>query len=133
MKPSNETMLAFYQQLGRVFYGVAAADKDIRLEEVERLDEIVKKFWLLQEDTFDEFDVDAAYQIEIVFSWLNNNDWDKENLLEDFKDFTEEHPKLFGFRNKRLINGTAASIADSFHGTNKAESKYIENLKDILK
>ena len=63
MKPSNETMLAFYQQLGRVFYGVAAADKVIRLEEVERLDEIVKKFWLSQEDTFDEFDVDAAYQI----------------------------------------------------------------------
>jgi hypothetical protein len=132
MKPSNETMLHFYQQLGRVFFGVAEADGTVREEEIERLDEIVQKHWLGLEDTFDEFDTDSAYQIEIVFAWLNNNDWDKDNILEDFKDFKEEHSKLFGYKNRLLIQGTAQAIAKSFYGTNKAENLYLNDLRKIL-
>lgn len=132
MTPSNETMLHFYQQLGKVFYGVAAADGTVREEEIIRLDEIVKKHWLGLEDTFDEFDTDSAYQIEIVFAWLNNNDWEQEDILGNFKDFKEEHPSLFGYKNRLLIQGTAQAIAKSFYGENKAEGAFLGKLRDIL-
>jgi hypothetical protein len=132
MKPSNETMVSFYQQLGRVFYGIAAADKNVREEEILRLDEIVRNYWLPLENTFDNFDVDSAYQIEIVFAWLNNNDWNKEDILGKFKDFKEEHPSLFGYKNRLLIQGTAQAIAKSFYGENKAEGVFLKKLKAIL-
>ncbi|MFT6879771.1 MAG: hypothetical protein ACI9DJ_002421 [Algoriphagus sp.] len=132
MKPSNETMLHFYQQLGQVFYGAAAVDGVVREEEIERLNDIVKKYWLNLEDTFDEFNTDSAYQIEIVFAWLNNNDWNKENILGKFKDFKEEHPSLFGYKNRLLVQGTAQAIAKSFYGENKAEGIFLKKLKAIL-
>lgn len=132
IKPSSETMLSFYQQLGRVFYGIAAADAVVRDEEVELLDSIVQNYWLPLEKVFDEFNTDAAYQIEIVFAWLNSNDWDKENILENFVDFKSEHSKLFTPKNNTLILDTAEAIADSFHGINKAELSYLKKLKNIL-
>ena len=42
MKPSIETMNAFYQQLGRLFYAVAAIDKTVAPQEVAQLKKIVK-------------------------------------------------------------------------------------------
>lgn len=133
MKPSNETMLSFYQQLGKLFYGIAHADGIVRFNEIEKLDSIVKEFWLPLEDTFDEFDTDSAYQIEIVFSWLNENDWEQKNILPDFQDFMEEHPKLFSKANRQLIYDTAEQIAESFHGMNKEEKSYLTELGHLLK
>ncbi|WP_304234618.1 hypothetical protein [Jiulongibacter sediminis] len=132
MKPSNETMLAFYQQLGKVFYGIAHVDGTVRFDEVEKLDIVVKNHWLPLEDTFDEFETDSAYQIEIVFSWLNENDWDQENILPDLKDFMKEHPKLFSKANRQLIYDTAEQIAESFHGMNKKEKSYLIELGHLL-
>ncbi|AWV97866.1 hypothetical protein [Arcticibacterium luteifluviistationis] len=133
MKPSNETMLSFYQQLGRVFYGIADADGTVRLGEVEKLDSIVKEHWLPLEDTFDEFDTDAAYQIEIVFSWLHENNWHEGNTLDEFGDYMKEHPKLFTEKNRQLIYNTAEKIAESFHGFNKKETTFLHQLSDLLK
>ncbi len=38
--------------------------------EIERLKEDVRKYWLTVDSIEDEFGTDAAYQIEIVFNWL---------------------------------------------------------------
>lgn len=132
MKPSAETMMAFYQQLGRVFYGVANADGTVRKEEEQKLDELVKNYWVPQENTFDEFHTDSAYQIEIVFSWLEENDWNKDHILADFKDFTEEHPSLFTSKNRQMIMETAEYIADAFHHMNQKEVKFLTELGHIL-
>lgn len=133
MKPSNETMLSFYQQLGRVFYGIADADGTVRFDEVEKLDSIVKEHWLPLEDTFDEFDTDSAYQIEIVFSWLHENDWHEGNTLQEFSDYMKEHPKLFTEKNRQLIYNTAEKIAESFHGFNKKETTFLHALSSLLR
>lgn len=133
MTPSNETMLSFYQQLGRVFYGIADADGTVRFDEVAKLDDIVKEHWLPLEDTFDEFDTDSAYQIEIVFSWLHENDWHEGNTLKEFADYMKEHPKLFTEKNRQLIYDTAEKIAESFHGFNKKETTYLHQLSEMLK
>jgi len=44
MKPSSQTMLHFYQQLGKLFYSIAAVDGTVREEEIKKLIEIVRYF-----------------------------------------------------------------------------------------
>jgi hypothetical protein len=132
MKPSNETMLSFYQQLGRVFYGIADVDGTVRLDEVEKLDKIVKEQWLPLEDTFDEFETDSAYQIEIVFAWLHENNGYDGDILKEFGEYMQEHPKLFTEKNRQLIYDTAENIAESFHGFNKKETTYLHQLSSLL-
>ena len=132
MTPSNETMISFYQQLGKVFYGIANADGTVRLQEVEKLDTIVKEHWLPLEHTFDEFNTDSAYQIEIVFSWLHENGGYESNTLKEFEEFIKVHPKLFTEINRQLIYDTAEKIADSFHGFNKDETTFLHELSRVL-
>jgi tRNA C32,U32 (ribose-2'-O)-methylase TrmJ len=43
MKPSHQTMTHFYEHLGKVFYSIAAIDKSIRKEEIEKLKQIIKR------------------------------------------------------------------------------------------
>jgi hypothetical protein len=132
MTPSNETMQNFYQQLGRVFYGIADIDGTVRLDEVEKLHKIVHEFWLPLENTFDEFETDSAYQIEIVFSWLHENNGYDGDILKEFGEFMKEHPKLFTEKNRQLIYDTAENIAESFHGFNKKETTYLHRLSSLL-
>ncbi|WP_369752755.1 hypothetical protein AB3G34_13690 [Flavobacterium sp. WC2409] len=132
MEPSDKTMVRFYQLLGKLFYCIAAADNTIRKEEINQLKKIVQKEWLPLENTFDEFGSDSGYQIEIVFDWLINNQWDIENVFFDFKIFREEHQHLFTTTIKELILKTAEAIAKSFSGKNKSESVLISKLIVIL-
>ncbi|WP_291100349.1 MULTISPECIES: hypothetical protein [unclassified Flavobacterium] len=132
MKPSDKTMIHFYQQLGKVFYSVATVDKTVREEEITRLKEIVKKEWLPLENTFNEFGDDSAYQIEIVFDWLVENDWNIGDVISDFEFFKKEHPSLFTESVNTLILKTAKVIADSFSGKNKSELVLINELSGIL-
>ena len=94
MKPSHQTMIRFYEHLGRVFYCIAAVDKIVQKVEIERLKEIVKNEWLPLENTLNEFGDDTAYQIEIVFDWLVENDWSIGKVIPNFKIFRKER---FGF------------------------------------
>jgi len=125
-------MIHFYQQLGRVFYSIASADKVVRKEEIKKLNEIIKKHWLPLEDSLNEFGDDTAYQIEIVFDWLMENDWIIGEVMSDFKNFKKEHPHLFTSKVNSLILKTARSIADSFSGINKSEQVLINELAEIL-
>jgi len=125
-------MIHFYQQLGKLFYGVASADKTVRKEEIAQLKEIVKKEWVPIENTFNEFGDDSAYQIEIVFDWLVENDWNIGKVIPNFKIYRKEHPSLFNPQVNDLILKTAKAIADSFSGKNKSESVLITELSDIL-
>ena len=67
MKPSNQTITHLYEHLGKVFYTIAAIDKTIRKEEIEKLKQIIKTEWLPLETSFNDFNDDSAYEIEIVF------------------------------------------------------------------
>jgi oligoendopeptidase F len=132
MKPSHQTIIHFYQQLGKLFYSVASVDKTVRKEEIAQLNEIVKKEWVPIESTFNEFGDDAAYQIEIVFDWLVENDWNLGKIIPDFENFKKEHPSLFTPQVNDLILKTAKAITNSFSGKNKSESILIEKLRTVL-
>lgn len=132
MKTSDKTMVHFYQQLGKIFYSIAAVDGIVRKEEIIRLKKIVQREWLPFEHTFDEFGSDSAYQIEIVFDWLTKNKWDYDQTLPDFKIFRREHESLFTPKVNALIMKTAEAIAKAFSGKNKSEHVLISQLNFIL-
>lgn len=132
MKPSHQTIIHFYQHLGKLFYGFASVDKTVRKEEIAKIREIVKKEWLPIENSISEFGVDDAYQIEIVFDWLVENDWKIGKTIPDFEGFKKEHPSLFTPQVNDLILKTAKAITNSFSGKNKSESVLIDKLRDVL-
>ena len=132
MKPSDKTMVLFYQQLGKLFYSIAAVDKTVREEEIKQLKKIVQQEWLPLENTFDVFGTDSAYQIEIVFDWLAENQCNYKQILPDFKLFRTEHSSLFTPQVNALIIKTAKAIASSFAGENKSEHVLISQLHAVL-
>ena len=125
-------MIHFYQNLGKLFFSVASVDKTVRKEEITQLKEIVKKEWLPLENSFSEYGDDSAYQIEIIFDWLVENDWNIGETIPDFEGFKKEHPSLFTPQVNDLILKTAKAITNSFSGKNKSESALIEKLRDVL-
>ncbi|MGR3809875.1 tellurite resistance TerB family protein [Jiulongibacter sp. NS-SX5] len=133
MKPGNETMMGFYQMLGKVFYGVAKVDGEVRETELQRLKEFVEKNWIPLEDTYDEFETDTAFQIEIVFNWLEENDFEELNTLQELEEYIAEHPRLLDKQKKQLIYETAEQIAEEFHGINKAEQTFLKKLGQLLR
>ncbi|WP_421811278.1 hypothetical protein [Flagellimonas sp.] len=122
----------FYQSLGKLFYYVAIADHQVRPIEIKRLRKYVRQHWLDVDDVEDEFHTDAAYQIEIVFDWLNGEEKDGEEYFKEFKEFYKEHHEKFPENIKELIVETAESIAKSFAGKNRSEMLAIFKLKQLF-
>ncbi len=122
----------FYQSLGKLFYAVAMADNNVRPKEVARLREYVRQHWLEVDKFEDEFHTDAAYQIEIVFDWLEGEEKDGEEYFKEFKEFYMEHHEKFPESIKNLIVETAESIASSFAGKNRSEMLTIFKLKQLF-
>lgn len=122
----------FYQSLGKLFYAVAMADKNVRPIEIERLKEDVRKYWLPVDAIEDEFGSDAGYQIEIVFDWLQQEEKESDTYFQEFIDFYKEYPSKFSQHIKQLIFKTADDIASSFAGKNKSELILLAKLKLLL-
>lgn len=134
MKPSKNTIISFYENLGKLFYAIAAADNIVEEVEFNVLKEIVKDKWTVIDDVDDDFHSDAAYQIETVFDWLNNEGFsDSETCYDEFIDFKNEHSSLFKKNITNLIIKTAASIAASVNDINKSELMLVAKLSLELK
>lgn len=132
MRPSEKIGNELYQNLGKLFYAIAMADKKVVPEEIEKLKDDVRKYWLSVDDIEDEFGTDAAYQIEIVFDWLQEEELESQLYFEEFMDFFKAHPSKFNDRIKELIWVTADDIASSFAGKNKSELIFLAKLKMLL-
>ena len=134
MKTKKKKTLKFYQNLGRLFYAVASSDNKVHPLEFDKLKEIVKMHWVPLDPIMDEFDTDAAYQIEIVFDWLNNEEHVNANrCFEAFLDYKNDQEHLFTKPVKKLILKTASAIANAFAGINKSELIMLAKLELELK
>lgn len=130
---SNDTMISFYQLLARVFYAVAEADKKITTDEVLALKQLVKDVWLDVDKTVDEFESDAAFQIEIVFDYfLNHPNESNTDVLKDLRDFKVNHPSIFTPKIIESIMYTAYRIASATAKRNKSELVFISQLRFSL-
>jgi len=118
---SNKVANTFYQKIGKLFFSIAMADGTVHSDEIDSLKRIVRDSWLPHDDLLDEYGSDAAFKIEIVFDWLLENEQDSLACYKEFREFYQEHPKIFTVHVKALILGTANAIASAFAGKNKSE------------
>jgi hypothetical protein len=134
MKPLQNTIRTFYQNLGKIFYAVAAAGHKVKQKELDLLKEIAKNKWpkiALVDTHFDRADV---FEIETIFDWLSRqDDYDSAKCFSDFIFFKKEHPSLFTPKINDLILNTSNQIAASFAGLNKSELMLLAKLSIELK
>lgn len=124
----------FYQNLGKLFYAVAAVDKHVHDIEFDKLKSLIKEEWLSVDEFEDDYKTDASYQIEIVFDWLLNREkLDANKLFDNFIEYKKKHESQFTDKHKMLILKTANAIANSFLGKNKSELIMLAKLEMNLK
>lgn len=134
MEASRKIEPKFYQMLGKLFYAVAASDKQVRDEEFNKLKAIIKQQWLNTDLVKDDFNSKAVYQIEYVFEWLHKNEkLNAKTYFDDFVTYKNKHPHLFTESIRKLIMKTANKIAYSFSGLNKSELIMLAKLDMELK
>ena len=110
-----------YQSLGKLFYAMAMADHNVHSKEKEKLNEVVRDYWMEVDDIEDEYGTDAALQIVSVFDWLLEDEKYENGIYEEFEAFYMDHKILFTPEIKNLTMSTSRAIASSFSGSNKSE------------
>lgn len=134
MTTKKKMTLKFYRNLGKLFYAIAATDGTVRPIEIEKLKTFVKEHWLDIDDIEDVFGVDAAYQIEVVFDWLNyDEEMDVDACYNDFVVYKNKQIYLFNDEVKKLILKTGSGIAHAFSDINKSELILMAKLDMELK
>ncbi|WP_178988323.1 hypothetical protein [Winogradskyella schleiferi] len=134
MMTKKKMTLKFYQNLGKLFYAIAATDGTVKPIEIKKLKTFVKENWLDVDDIEDVFGVDAAYQIEAVFDWLNyDKEIDINACYNDFVSYKNAQSHLFTEEVKKLILKTGTAIAYAFSGINKSELILMAKLNMELK
>lgn len=122
--------LEFYQNLGKLFYAIAAIDHSVREEELDKLKEIVKKEWLTTNLVDESSKTGIEASIINTFKWLQqDNEYGAETCFNSFLAFKKEHEHLFTSKVNILILKTAGAIASSFSGVNKRELIILTKLK----
>jgi hypothetical protein len=132
MKSAENTATHFYENLGRLFYAIAAVDGRVQNKELAVLRRLVKQEWVAHDHSPDRFGSDAPFQIEYVFEWLKDEKKSAQFSLSQFADYYESHRELFSEQVKQRTWKTADAIASSFAGRNKAELVTLDKLRKIL-
>lgn len=129
MSTTEKYEILFYQNLGQLFYAIAAADKEVRKEEYNALKRIILDHWKSFEEAQDDYQEPFGYQMEVVFEWFDYERMDAQDCFNSFCDYAKEHPKIFSEEKRLLIIKTAEAITNSFAGINKSELIMLTKLK----
>jgi len=122
----------FYQKLGYLFYSVAASDRRISKQEQNALQQIIQEDWLNLNDKTDAYGSDTAYQIQIIFDFLNEKNYHSESAYSVFSRYFKEHISLFTDDIIDRIFHSADRIAESMNGRNKSELQALTRLHMLL-
>lgn len=122
----------FYQKLGYLFYSIAAADHRVSTSEKEVLLALIVEDWLSLDEATDAYGTDSAYQIQILFDFLNEKSFDAENAWSIFERYFKSHITSFDDDIIDRIFHTAARIADGLNGRNKSEVRALARLHLLL-
>ena len=114
--------IEFYQNLGKLFYAIAASDNHVRAEEFNTLEDIINNEWKSSENLIDEFNASKVNIILNTFKWLHNdNAYNAEVCYNSFINFKKTNEAFFNNKINSQILKTASKIAASFSGQNKSE------------
>lgn len=132
MKVALKKQIEFYQNLGKLFYAIAAADKMVHKDEVAALKKIINTDWLHLDGEKTAAEIDAMRQVKITFYDLVNKSENAKQCLQEFKHYKQENERLFKTEVKELIWETANKIVTSFANKNKSELIVLTDLGLIL-
>lgn len=124
---------SLYENLGHLFYAIAAADQHVHREEIEKLKILVGKEWLPLENSIDSYGTDAAHYISIAFEYCLIESITSEDAYAVFSAYYEEAESSITKDLKRKIKTTATAIANAFAGKNKKEQKVIAELNKLMR
>lgn len=134
MDAKKRSILNFHQNLGKLFFAIAAVDGSVRVEELDKLKKIVKKEWLSTNFVKDDLKVDAEQAIINTFRWLrDDNEYNANECYNSFLVYMKNHKELFTDDVNKLIIKTASKIATSFSKMNKSELMLLAKLDMELK
>lgn len=120
----------FFENLGKLFFAIAASDNRVETKEIITLKTILKTEWT----TVDGFDYHAIKHIVFVFELLQaDNNANCSKCYLDFVNYKNRHKYLFSGEVKHLILQTSNAIASSFSGRNKSELIMLAKLDIELK
>jgi hypothetical protein len=126
--------LDFYQAIGKLFYAVAATDKQVVPEEINAFKKLLKTRWLKADEFKNQNNFEGIKQIYFTFEAFNKLDNpDPGKCFEDFLNFKKSHEDLFKKNLKQLISRTAHAIANSYARKNKSELIILAQLDLELK
>ncbi|MCD2259617.1 hypothetical protein [Psychroserpens luteolus] len=122
---SEKVDAKFCQHLGKLFYAIAAVDKNVRPEEFNKLKEVLDNEWTFLDDA----SICSKATIIDTFEWLHlDNEYNAEVCYNNFMLFKRNNEALFSSKMKSLILQTASKIATSFSGQNKSELMMLAKL-----
>ncbi|TNE80459.1 MAG: hypothetical protein EP332_07540 [Bacteroidetes bacterium] len=117
-----------YPALGKLFYAIASSDGKVEKAETLRLKEDLDAIWLPMESSTDLYGSDAAHSIWFNFELCFDGEWEAADAWAEFLGYYRIHESAFDAELKSRINKSAAAIAHSFSGFNKAELEYLSKL-----
>ena len=127
-KPKNQ----LHQNLGKLFYAVAMADRKIEEEEIATLKTVILQRWRNLDSKPKGLVLDGHVEIITVFIQLQNTNAESDICFSEFHEFFNEHKKLLNEDLRKLIWDTAQAVASSFAKKNKSELILLAKLKMLL-
>lgn len=122
----------FYQKLGYLFYSIAATDHRVNEAEKEALLALIVEDWLSLDEATDAYGTDSAYQIQILFDFLNEKSFDAESAWNIFERYFKNNIAAFDEDIIDRIFHTAERMAESLNGRNKSEVRALARLHLLL-
>lgn len=132
METNEELGNAFYENLGKLFYALAAADNIVANNEFECLTKMVKTEWTCHSQLKEKFETASPLKILKTFDMCRYKKYDAEICLNEFKVFREKYPDIFTPAINRQIWSTAKIMAHCFPGINKSEVVMMAKIHGIL-
>ena len=127
-KPKNKLL----ENLGKLFYAVAMADKKIEEEEIAALKTNILQRWDSPDSKPNGLVLDGHQEIFTIFKELQNTRAESETCYMQFQEFFNEHKQLFNEELRKLIWDTSQDIASSYAKKNKSEIIVLAKLKMLL-
>ena len=114
----SEINTELFEHLGKLFYAVAAVDRELHEDETLRLKKEIEKFW---KPLFTEAPYSMAYYIWHAFELARRSDATAEEAYEEFIDYYKESPQEFPEEIRTLVMDTSNAIAAAYADKNKSE------------
>lgn len=118
----------FYMELGRLLYAIAAADGVVAEAEIAALKRVVKEELVPQHNGTDHFGSDQAFITEFEFDVLAERNATAEGAFDSFTTYMARHHHDLSTERKALIYRAADAVATAFHGVDKKQVPYLEEL-----